>query len=95
MDKPKPNILGVLFEQIRLRRKALHDAAVRDIYKRNDVTAHTPGHKLEFTKRINRDGVEVVEYRLYKVLDCTVTSMRIGMESKTDTGLGTINEKLR
>ena len=91
----KPTLFGALLEQMRLKRKSVHEAAVRDLQKRNKITPGSPGYKIEHTSRINREGVEVTEYRLYKLLDCSVTSMRANVESKVEIGLSSIQERLR
>lgn len=89
------SMFGLLLEQVMRKRKSLRDEAVRDLHKRAGISPGTPGYKLEESKSRNIQGVEVTEYRLYKLVDCAVTHLRANAEAKIETGLAAINEKLR
>ena len=88
-------MFGVLLEQIRQKRKILRDEALRGLYKRNNISLGMSGYKIEESKPINLRGVESVEYRLYKLIDCSVVTISSEIKAVVETGLRALPENKR
>lgn len=65
------NIYGKMLNRLRYERQVAREQAEADIWKRNglDNPNQRNGYKLAETQRVNRDGTEITELRLYKLID--------------------------
>jgi hypothetical protein len=94
-DEPKkPTMLGKLLNNVRFARWSVRQKAIDDLWKRNGLEnpALRKGWKLAETTQINRDGTEIVEYRLYKLMDSSVTKITSEVKSEIQTGLDKLKE---
>lgn len=79
-------MFGKLLTSVQQQRKLAHEQALRDLWKRNDLSPGAAGYKIAETKAIHRDGREVTEYRLYKLIDASVTTIKAEVTSSVETG---------
>ena len=90
-----PSMFGKLLTEVQAQRKFTRERAIADLWRRNKLNPSAPGYKLAETVTVQNDGCEITEYRLYKLVDCTVTTIVSEVRATTETGLKAIDEKLR
>lgn len=73
----KNTILGSLLNKFSAQRAQIKHEAIEDLWRRNGLSNPRlrQGYKLAETPIIDRDGVEIVEYRLYKLVDQSTTRL--------------------
>lgn len=88
-----PTVLGKLMAKIRIKRQLAIDKTIENLWVRNGMgeKASRAGYKLAETKVVNRDGVETIEYRLYKLVDAAV--IKISAEVAVDIKEGAQNAR--
>lgn len=91
----KTTMFGKLLNKVRFERHMVRQRAIDDLWKRNGLEnpALRTGYKLAETSQVNRDGTEIVEYRLYKLVDSSVTKITSEVVSKIETGLDKLKEQ--
>jgi hypothetical protein len=89
------SMVGKLLMRVKQARAVSHDQEIAALYKRNHATPGTPGYKLAETQAVKANGKEVVEYRLYKLIDCSVVTMDAEITTHVETGLNSIHERSR
>lgn len=85
-NNDETTMFGGLLTSVQQQRKLAHEQAVRDLWARNGLNQNAPGYKIAETKAIHRDGREVTEYRLYKLIDATVTTIKAEVIASIETG---------
>ena len=83
METKKPTLLGKTLSTLRMERQLVRDRAVSELWKRNNLKPDAEGYRVAETSTIQRDGVEVTEYRLYQLVDRAV----VRVSSKITTGV--------
>ena len=89
------SMFGKLLTEVQAQRKFVRERAIADLWRRNKLTPSAPGYKLAETVTVQSDGSEITEYRLYKLVDCSVTTLTSEVHANTETGLNSIHERLR
>lgn len=89
--KPK-TMLGDLLTKVQKERKFSREQAIKELYKRNGVGSNSPGYKLAETAVIHDDGREVTEYRLYELIDSTVTTLTAEVNMLVETGIEQVSD---
>ena len=89
------SMLGDLLTRVQKTRQSARDRAIAELYKRNQLTAGTPGYRVAETSTLRENGKEITEYRLYKLVDCAVTTITSEVNVDTALGLDSIHERLR
>lgn len=71
-------LMGKLLARLRYERAASRERAIERLWKRNGLENPKlrQGYKLAISEPLVRDGEEVIEYRLYKLVDRTITKVR-------------------
>lgn len=71
MESKGPTLMGKLLSTVRFERQEARRKAVDELWKRNGLDNPTKreGYRMAETSTVARDGTEVTEYRLYKLLD--------------------------
>lgn len=82
------NMFGKLLTRVQNTRKMARTQAVADLWRRNKLNPNTGGYRLAETDMVQRDGTEITEYRLYKLIDCSVVTVRSEVKHSIETGLG-------
>lgn len=85
-ENPETTMFGKLLTTVQQTRKLAHETAIKDLWRRNELRENAPGYKIAETKAIHRDGREVTEYRLYKLIDATVTTVKAEVTTLVETG---------
>lgn len=85
-DNQESTMFGKLLTVVQQQRKLAHVMAMSDLWKRNNLSPNASGYKIAETKAIHRDGREVTEYRLYKLIDATVTTISTEVTTSIETG---------
>lgn len=88
----KTTMLGKLLQQVYAERKLSRDRAIAGLWKRNGLNPNATGYKIAETATVRSDGSEVVEYRLYKMIDCSTTTIKADIAASVATGLGASTE---
>lgn len=88
------NIMGRLLARLRSEREALKLQAIDDLWRRNGLAnpKSRAGYKLAETPTVTRDGREITEYRLYKLVDETITELSADIRSITKNGSQTTEQ---
>jgi hypothetical protein len=79
-------MFGKLLTSVQQQRQLAHDMALKDLWGRNGLSPNAAGYKIAETKAIHRDGREVTEYRLYKLIDASVTTIKAEVTSSVEIG---------
>ena len=86
MESKKNTLLGRILSTVRTERQLARDKAVTELWKRNNLANPTKrdGYRMAETSTVSRDGTEVTEYRLYKLIDraLVTTSSKIATDVK-------------
>ena len=90
----QPTVLGKLMAKIRANRQIAIDKAVEDLWARNGMAgkASRRGYKLAETQAVSRDGVETIEYRLYKLVDAAVVTISADVNTDIQEGVSSARE---
>lgn len=93
----EPTMFGKLLNRVRYERMIARDKAERELWKRNnlDNPAQREGYKLAETKVVHRDGKEVTELRLYKLIDASVITVESEVRSMMEAGVEKLRENNR
>ena len=85
----EPTMAGKLLNRVHNARKHNHLLAENELWDRNKLLspASREGYKIATTKTLQFDGTEVVEYRLYKLIDATVSRISSTVETQVLGGL--------
>lgn len=86
------SLFGGLLTQVQRARKAARDKAVADLWKRNKLAPNAPGYKLAETSMVKQDGAEVIEYRLYKLVDAAVVTTSSEVKTIVEDGVAAVRE---
>lgn len=86
VENPETTMFGKLLAAVQQQRKMAHDRAIADLWSRNNLSPNQNGYKIAETKAIHRDGREVTEYRLYKLIDASVTTVKAEVTTEVETG---------
>lgn len=81
------NMFGKLLTRVQNTRKMARAQAVADLWRRNNLNPNTGGFRLAETEMVQRDGTEVTEYRLYKLIDCSVVTVTSEVKHSVETGI--------
>lgn len=82
----KPSMVAGMLTQVRSVRRLARESAIADLWKRNKLNPNASGYKIAETPMLRRDGREVVEYRLYKLIDASVTTISAEIIHSTEIG---------
>lgn len=84
----KKTLMGLLLNKVRFEREQARRAAIQKLYDDNGLSnpARREGYKVAETPTIDRDGTEVVEYRLYKLIDSVVTRVKTTVDVEIKQG---------
>ncbi len=97
MDLPKKNttLMGKILARVHNARYETRAIAERELWKRNGLDNPTKrdGYKLAETASVARDGTEVVEYRLYKLIDRAQIIISSDVRTTTHFGLEDVPEE--
>jgi hypothetical protein len=85
-EKNGKTMFGRLLTNVQRERRNSRLEVVKDLWKRNGLAPNANGYRLAETTAVHEDGREVVEYRLYKLIDATVTTLTAQVDMKTETG---------
>lgn len=87
-EERKPTMLGGMVRRLYNARKQTKMQAEFKLWERNGLSRPSTreGYKLAETATVQRDGTEVVEYRLYKLIDRAIVT--VGGEILTTTHFG-------
>ena len=80
------NFMGKTFNAIRQSRALSRDMAVAELWKRNGLRENQEGYRVAETSRIGRNAEEVIEFRLYKLLDTATVTTSANITSETVYG---------
>ena len=83
-------MFGELLTRLQKQRKVSRMEAERDIWKRNKLNPNAEGYRLAETKMVQSDGTEVVELRLYKLIDCSVIKVGADVRHEIEIGINSI-----
>lgn len=86
IQKKSGGVFLKMLNSLTTMRRLAHARALRDLYARNNVTASTPGYKLAETPTVYANGREVMEYRLYKLIDASVVTISHEIHHSVETG---------
>lgn len=91
----KVTMFGKLLSNVRAVRFTAKQKAQDELWKRNglDNPAKRNGYRMAETQSINRDGTEVVEYRLYKLIDASVVTISSTVTHKIENGLQNVEDQ--
>lgn len=87
-NEKKPNMLGRIFNKVSEARFIAKQQAKSDLWARNGLSNPTQrnGYKMAETAVVHRDATEVVEYRLYKLVDASVVTISSEVNHKIENG---------
>lgn len=87
-------MFGKLLNRVQTARKMSRISAVNELWHRNGLAkpGDRVGYKLAETVAMHHDGTEITEYRLYKLIDATVTTVSSEVSTRVETGLETLVE---
>jgi hypothetical protein len=88
-------MFGKLLTEIQAQRKFTRERAMADLWRRNKLSPGAPGYRLAEAPTVQADGSEITEYRLYRLVDATVTTISSQVKAETDNGVQAIHERLR
>lgn len=90
----EPTLMGKLLSRVRFERKIARERAEAALWERNNLSNPTTrdGYKLAETKVVHRDGKEVTELRLYKLIDAAVVTVSSEVHSEIAEGIGRLRE---
>lgn len=93
MDKPG-TMFGKLLTRVHNARHYSRLQAQNELWRRNGLekAEKREGYKIAETKEMHRDGTEVVEYRLYKLIDASVVTLSSEVKSEVVTGIKALRE---
>ena len=97
MSEKQPTMMGKLLSRVHNARYLSRQQAIEDLWKRNGMEnpKTRDGHKLAETAVIQRDGTEVTEYRLYKLIDATVVTVAAEVNTEVKLGIENLRENNR
>lgn len=85
-ERPGKTLMGSLLSTVRFERAEARRKAISELYARNGLENPVTrnGYKVAETSTLSRDGTEITEYRLYKLIDSQVTrvSTTVDVENK-------------
>lgn len=79
-------MFGQLLESVQRTREVARDRAIADLWGRNRLNPNAAGYKIAETVTMHQDGREVVEYRLYKLVDVSVTTIKAEVTHSVEVG---------
>lgn len=84
----KKTLMGSLLNKVRFEREQTRRAAIQKLYDDNGLSnpARRDGYKVAETTTLARDGVEITEYRLYKLIDSVVTRVGTTVDAEIKQG---------
>lgn len=84
-----PNVLGKMMDRLRKARLHTKTLAIDELWERNGLGTGQAreGYKLAETQRVDRNGSEITEYRLYKLIDRSVVTISADINTEVATGL--------
>lgn len=90
-------LMGKLLSRVHNARHYSNIQAIDELWKRNSLAnpAKRDGYKLAETSVVHRDGTEVKEYRLYKLIDATVVTITTDVNTTIELGLENLRENNR
>lgn len=83
--EPK-SMVAKMLAQVTAQRVFVRKRAISGLWERNKLTPNEAGYKIAETPTVHADGREVVEYRLYKLVDASVTTLKADIQHTVETG---------
>lgn len=85
----KSTMFGKLLSRVATARYHTKQLAQEELWRRNGLgnPKHRDGWKIAETAVVQRDGTEIIEYRLYKLTDRAQISITSEVQTKTHFGL--------
>lgn len=92
--KKEPTMFGKLLNRVRFERTMAREKAETALWERNNLGNPTKrdGYKLAETKVVHKDGKEVTELRLYKLIDAAVVTISSEVSSEIVDGIHKLRE---
>lgn len=89
------NLLGKVIKILNNARWEAQHEAKNDLWKRNGLDNPTQrnGYRMAETQKLLRDGTEVMEYRLYKLLDASRVIVKANVTHEIETGIWASDDK--
>ena len=86
-------LMGKILAHVHSVRAFSRETAIAELWERNGLgnPSSRRGYKLAETKNLQVDGTEVTEYRLYKIVDATVT-VKAEVRTEVTSGLDGLKE---
>lgn len=83
-------LFGKLLNRVHTARELTAIEAKNELWHRHGLgkPADRVGYKIAETKKMNYDGTEITEYRLYKLIDVARVTVSARIETEIVTGLG-------
>lgn len=85
--------------RLRVVRESTKEKAIAALWARNGLKPGAEGYKIAETTAIysapSGGGSEVVEYRLYKLIDASVVKISMGVDAKIEDGVNNLRENNR
>lgn len=90
----KSTIFEQVLSNIQAHRKYVDETAHEELFLRNKLltTAERAEYKISEAKMVQADGTEVIELRLYKLIDATVVKISAEVTVSTEKGLKAVRE---
>jgi hypothetical protein len=84
----KTSTFGKLLSRIATARFHTRQLAELELWKRQGLgnPQHRAGYKMEEVKAVQRDGTEIIEYRLYKLIDRAIITITSEVSTTTEFG---------
>lgn len=97
MENKNQNLFGKLLKSVHNAKRYSNLQAVEELWKRNGLSNPTKrdGYKLAETVEVQRNGTEIKEYRLYKLVDATVVTISTEVTASIESGLDKLKENNR
>jgi hypothetical protein len=91
-EKFEQGAFGKLLTEYRRTREQARAQAIAELWKRNKLAPNDPGYKLAETPMVKKDGSEVTEYRLYKLIDAQVVTVGAEVTTQVEQGVSAVRE---
>lgn len=95
IERPKTeSLMGKLLERVHNARHFSRLTAIDAMWERNGMAsvASRKGFKIAETTSVFKDGTEVVEYKLYKLIDATTVTVSAEVNTKVEQGVASLKE---
>lgn len=93
-EEVRPTLLGRLINRLHTERWAIKETTVRDLLKRNQLDNPQIKHlvKVVAETHVQDDGTETTTFKLWKLVDRSVVSIKTNITNETYTGLEEEND---